>query len=162
MYAKPGRNWPLAAALLVCLAVFAPESALALQAHDTPTEGLYAHQLAHLYYIISLVCFAGYVRQADFTVQGWRYLRRFCVLMVLWNLLALFGHIAATRVEEVALVEGNHFLDIRLQLPWTLAKLCYFLARLDHLLCVPGLFYLYLAVRIFYHRAAAGMEVKKP
>ena len=159
---RMGRNWPLAAGLLACLVLFAPDSAQALQVHDTPAEGLYAHQLAHIYYVVSLICFAGYVRRTDFTIRSWWYLRLFCLLMVLWNLLALFGHLAAAHVENTAIANGEDFLDIRLQLPWTLPKLLYFLARLDHLLCVPGLFCLYMAVRIFYQRAVAGMEVKKP
>ena len=114
---RMGRNWPLAAGLLACLVLFAPDSAQALQVHDTPAEGLYAHQLAHIYYVVSLICFAGYVRRTDFTIRSWWYLRLFCLLMVLWNLLALFDSLVA-QGNTVYLIEHN--TDVIRSADWVL------------------------------------------
>ncbi|MGI6657562.1 MAG: hypothetical protein ACOX5Z_12250 [Desulfobulbus sp.] len=129
-------------------------SAMALQVHGPP-EGLYVHQMAHLHYLIALVFFLCYIRRAAFTSRGWRYLQLFCLLMGLWNILAFAGHCAATRVEAESLVRTAHYLDTRLLPPFTVNNLLFYIAKLDHLVCAPALFFLFMAIRTFYRSAAA-------
>ena len=139
-----------------------PEGALALQVHDAPGEGLCAHQMAHIYYVIALAFFFVYIRRSDFNDRSWRFLQLFCVLMGAWNLLAFVGHIAALRVPPADLVEYASNLDDRLLPPHTAAKWLYFLARLDNLFSVPALFCLYMALRVFYRQALAEAAAARP
>lgn len=137
------------------------ESAMALQVHGGP-EGLYVHQMAHLHYLFALVFFLWYIRRAAFTSRDWLFLQLFCLLMCLWNILAFVGHIAATNVEPTSLVQGSHYLTTRLLPPYSVNNLVFYLAKLDHLLCVPALFCLYMAIRIFYRTAVSEAEEKNP
>lgn len=130
------------------------ESAMALQVHGPP-EGLYVHQMAHLHYLVALVFFLWYIRRAAFTSRGWRYLQCFCLFMGLWNILAFAGHCAATGVETAVLVQGSHYLTTRLLPPFTANNLLFYLAKLDHLICAPALFCLFMAIRTFYRSAVA-------
>ncbi|NQS71910.1 MAG: hypothetical protein HQQ73_07120 [Desulfobulbaceae bacterium] len=135
--------------------------ALALQIHGGP-EGLYVHQMAHVHYFFALVFFLWYIRRAAFTSRGWQFLQLFCLLMGLWNILAFVGHIAATHVEPTSLVQDSHYLTTRLLPPYSVNNLVFYLAKLDHLLCVPALFCLYMAIRIFYRAAMSEAEEKNP
>lgn len=141
-------------AFMLCSFTIQPESVMALQVHGPP-EGLYVHQMAHVHYLIALVFFLWYIRRAAFTGQGWRYLQFFCLIMALWNILAFAGHYAATQVDAKSLVQSSHYLSTRLLPPFTANNLLFYLAKLDHLVCAPALFCLFMAIRTFYRAAVA-------
>ena len=143
--------------LPVILAVFLPGEALALQVHGEP-EGLYVHQMAHLFYILALGYFFWDIRRTSFTGLGWRYLQLFCILMIFWNLLAFGGHTAGLFIYPEELSQTDCYLQTRLTGPFTLHKYLYYIARLDHLICVPGLFFLFLGIRSFYKSVAQAAE----
>lgn len=145
-------SWLLA--FVLCFLSMGADNAMALQVHGPP-EGLYVHQMAHLHYLIALVFFLWYIRRAAFPGLGWRYLQLFCLFMGLWNILAFAGHFAATKVEVEALVQTSHYLTTRLQSPFTANSLLFYLAKLDHLICAPALFCLFMAIRTFYRTAVA-------
>ena len=145
----------LPACLALAACALCPDAALALQVHDAPGEGLYAHQMGHIYYVVALAFFFAYIRRSDFNERSWRYLQAFCILLTAWNLLSFAGHIAALHVAPADLVEFALNLDDRLLPPYTLAKWLYYLARLDNLLCVPALWCLYMAMRTFYQQVLA-------
>ncbi len=127
-----------------------PGEALALQVHGEP-EGLYVHQMAHLHYIFALGYFFWDIRQASFTGRGWRYLQLFCILMTCWNVIAFVGHFAGLYLEPHAFYQTDNYLETRLLSPFTFNKYLYFITKLDHLIYVPALFFLYLGLRSFYH-----------
>ena len=147
--------------LTVCLALaallFLPDAAPALQVHDAPGEGLFAHQMGHLYYIVALAFFFSYIRRSDFNERSWRYLQVFCILLTAWNLLSFVGHMAALHVAPADLVEFAINLDDRLLPPYTFVKSLYYVARMESLLSVPALFCLYMALRIFYRQCVDDM-----
>ena len=134
--------------LLLVLTVF-PGNAWAVQGHGAP-EGLYVHQLAHVFYVAALCYLIWDVRRSAFRSRGWRYLQVFCVLMIFWNMVAFTGHILAAFVTSADYVSGTGYLDARLQGPFTSVKLWYYFSRLDHLFSVPSLFFLYLSMRAIY------------
>ncbi|MDD2466476.1 MAG: hypothetical protein PHI97_20965 [Desulfobulbus sp.] len=137
--------------LLVLLAM--PGEALALQVHGEP-EGLYVHQMAHLHYIFALGYFYWDIRSTSFTGRGWRYLQMFCLLMTCWNLLAFVGHIAGAYLDPESLIQTDCYLGTRLLHPITLNKYLYYITKLDHLIYVPAMFFLFLGLRSFYHSVA--------
>ncbi len=144
------RTWLL---LLPLLWLVVPGEAQALQVHGEP-EGLYVHQMAHLHYIFALGFFFWDIRRAAFTGRGWRYLQVFCLLMACWNLLAFIGHIAGVYLAPDALLQTGCFMQTRLLAPFTLNKILYFITKLDHLIYVPALFFLFIGLRSFYHSVA--------
>ncbi len=145
----PSTSLLLFLAVLLCL----PGEALALQVHGEP-EGLYVHQMAHLFYVLALGYFFWDIRRTAFTGKGWRFLQLFCVIMAAWNLLAFGGHAAGVFLQPESLNHTDCYLETVLLGPFTANKYLYFIAKLDHLLCVPALFFLFLGVRSFYHSVA--------
>jgi hypothetical protein len=126
----------------------------ALQVHGAP-EGLYVHQMAHLHYIFALGYFFWDIRRTSFTGRGWRHLQLFCLLMTLWNVIAFVGHLAGIYLDPQVLLQTDSYLQTRLLGPITTNKILYFITRLDHLILVPALFFLFLGLRSFY-RSVAG------
>jgi hypothetical protein len=133
--------------LAVCLLL--PERSMALQAHGEP-EGMYVHQMAHILYMAALGYLYWDTQRSAFSNRGWTYLRIFCVLTIFWNLLALIGHEATQYIhpKDITVVDG--YLFSKVNKPLTLIKAAYYTAKLDHLLTVPAMFFLYIALRSFY------------
>lgn len=143
--------------LPLIIAIFPSGDALALQVHGTP-EGLYVHQMAHLHYIFALGYFFWDIRRTAFSGRGWRYLQLFCILMIFWNLLAFGGHAADVFISPEELSQTDCYLQTRLIGPFTIHKYLYYIAKFDHLICVPGLFFLFLGIRSFYKSVAEASE----
>ncbi len=138
---------------LIGFGILVPGEALALQVHGEP-EGLYVHQMAHLFYMVALGYFFWDIRRTVFADRGWRWLQLFCVLMVCWNLLAFIGHLAGVYLDPQALLQTDCYLQTQLLSPFTFHTFLYFITKLDHLIYVPALLCLFLGLRSF-HRAAA-------
>jgi len=134
-------------ALVLLLSV--PDAAWALQSHGPP-EGLYVHQMAHVFFIGALGYLLWDIRRTSFSGRGWAYLQVFCVFMITWNILALTGHAAGLLLEPEDFVYRNGLEATHLVGEVTAAKIIYFLGKLDHLLCVPALFFLFLGLKSFY------------
>ena len=139
----------LALAAALCL----PGEALALQVHGGP-EGLYVHQMAHIHYLLALGYFSWDIRRTAFTGRGWRYLQLYCILMAAWNVLAFVGHIVGVYLHPDELLRTNGYLSTYLLGPLDLHKLTFYATKLDHLLCMPALFFLFIGMRSFYHSVA--------
>ena len=143
--------------LLLVLTVF-PGNAWAVQSHGAP-EGLYVHQLAHIFYIAALCYLFWDIRRSAFRSRGWRFLQAFCVLMVLWNVVAFTGHSLASFVDSADFTRETGYLSTRLQGPFTSVKLWYYFTKLDHLFSVPSLFFLYLGMRGIYRSSCEEEEL---
>ena len=123
-------------------------SAFATQTHRQP-EGLYVHQMAHAFFIISMWIFDFWLRQRKLVNDpGWRYIQISAVLFILWNVDAMAVHF---------LDEQVHILQIQIVETWRIQinyaesyrglAILYYLLKLDHLLCVPAMIYLYLGLK---------------
>lgn len=135
--------------LSLILLLSVPDAAWALQSHGPP-EGLYVHQMAHVFFIGALGYLFWDIRRTSFSGLGWVYLQVFCVLMIAWNILALTGHAAGLLLSPEDFVSRNGLVATHLVGEVTAAKVLYFLGKLDHLLCVPALLFLFLGLRSFY------------
>jgi hypothetical protein len=133
---------------LFALAVFAfwllPEPALAVQEHGAP-EGIYSHQGAHLFFIASMVLLVYWLRQRRLVREpGWRYIQYAAFFFILWNLDAFTAHFLDEQsgILDTAMAGPGR---IRIEIgdyPAALAWF-YYIAKLDHLLCVPAMLFLY-------------------
>lgn len=60
-------------------------SAWATQEHGDP-EGLYVHQLAHLFFMFSMVVLFAMIRRMSPLSKGWRRIGLAALLFILWNI----------------------------------------------------------------------------
>jgi hypothetical protein len=118
---------------------FNPDIVLATQTHGGP-EGVYAHQIAHLFYALSMGFFIHWLRERKLVEEsGWRFIQYAAFFLILWNLDAFLVHFleqTGLRSIQTNAQNGNNGLET-----------LYYFAKLDHLLCVPALFFLYLGLK---------------
>ncbi len=135
--------------LVVCWSFLVPENAWALQSHGAP-EGLYVHQMAHMFVALAMAYWFWDIRRSSFAGKGWQYLQIFCVLMLAWNIVAFTGHAVAVSLDAGHFSTGTSYLRTRLEGPMDLQKIVYYLTKFDHFVIVPALFFLFIGVRALY------------
>ncbi len=138
---------------LLLLAGAAPS--WATQTHGEP-EGLYVHQLAHLFFIFSMGLLIYWLRQRRLVRQkAWRYIQYGAMLFIVWNINTFGVHFLD---EQVHLIQINQLDTWHLRIDTAQGQkylgMIYYLAKLDHLLCVPALLCLYLGLRRLHHEPA--------
>ena len=148
MFQREGLNI-LYCLLLLSVLLILPDQAHALQSHGAP-EGIYVHQLAHIFFLFALCYLFWDIRRNEFKGPGWRYLQIFCVFMVIWNIVAFTGHWVGESIHSSEIVSDTGYLSAKIIGPISLAKLTYFFTKLDHIFSVPALFCLYLCMRSLY------------
>jgi hypothetical protein len=123
------------------------KAALATPAHGDP-EGIYVHQLAHLFFMLSMVILTYRLRQRKLVRQtGWKYIQYAAVFFILWNANVMLVHFLDEQAMLVT-VENISTWQIRVSSSigrW--AEITYYIAKLDHLSCVPALLFLFLGLR---------------
>lgn len=133
---------------VIAVLTLLPVTSYATQAHGAP-EGLYTHQLAHFFFIISMGSFIFWLRKSRLSYEtGWRYIQYAAIFLVLWNMSAFAAHYMDEQFLLVNVTRLNSW-RIHITVPNshpTLAAIYYF-CKLDHLLCVPALIYLYKGLR---------------
>ncbi len=142
--------------LTLCLLFLFPDDCQALQSHGAP-EGLYVHQMAHIFFIVGLIYLYWDIKRSAFKSPGWRCLRIFCLLMLSWNVVAFVGHFAGGYIDADHIYKADGYLYSRIVGPLTITKITYYLAKFDHIIAVPALFFLYLAMRTL-HRSTEQEE----
>ncbi len=145
---------------LLCLA--AP--AMATQTHGEP-EGLYVHQMAHLFFIVSMGILEFWLRQRNLVREpGWRYIQMAALLLILWNMNAMFVHFLAEQTAFLK-VSSIDFWHIQISVPKNqkIIALLYYVAKLDHLLCVPAMGCMYYGLRtLLKDTAATERPIQRP
>lgn len=145
---------------LIALAVIAgwmfPASALAVQEHGAP-EGLYTHQGAHIFFIASMALLIYWLRQRQLVQEaGWRFIQYAALCFILWNIGAFTAHLLDEQLNVVDIQSITPWM-VRIDaggLPPVMAWL-YYAAKLDHLICVPALLFLYFGLRRLLKDAVA-------
>jgi hypothetical protein len=123
-------------------------SAWATQQHGAP-EGLYVHQAAHIFFALAMGLLIYWLHKWKLArLIGWRQIRLAAFFFIAWNLDAMIAHwleeqsvwIQAERIGlmriTVDTIEGYDWLAV-----------IFYLSKLDHLLCVPALFFLLLGLK---------------
>lgn len=133
----------------------------ATQTHGEP-EGLVVHQLSHLFFIFSMGLLIYWLRQRELVKQkAWRYIQYGALLFIFWNLDTFGVHLLD---EQVDLIRIQQLDDLHLQIDtaawYRYLGVIYYIARLDHLLCVPALFCLYLGLKRLYYCEGKSTETK--
>lgn len=136
--------------LLLLLSVLGllPAPVWAIQTHGDP-EGLYIHQLGHLLFLAAMVYIIWQIHRRKLTDHlGFRQLMRGAYLLAAWNLVAFIGHWAEEKLPREVFLPGAGYFFRQLEIR-DLKALVYYLAKLDHLILVPALFFFYQGLRTF-------------
>ena len=146
MYNKINPMWLFF--LLSALIVLLPVPALATQAHSDP-EGLYVHQFAHAFFIISLGIFIYWIRFRDLVKEtGWRYIQYAALFLILWNTDAAIAHLLDEQLKIIEVERvGTWHIKITSTDNTIFTIIFYYIVKLDHLLCVPALFFFSAGIR---------------
>ncbi|MHC1724723.1 MAG: hypothetical protein AB9866_01665 [Syntrophobacteraceae bacterium] len=134
-----------------------PGEAAATQVHP-PEEGVYVHQLGHVFFILSMGILIYWLRLRKLTkVAGWRFIQYAALFAILWNIDAIAVHYIEDMddiFEFVGVGELNRWIHVVGGHDYL--SLIYYFGRMDHLLCVPMIFFLYLGLKHLLKETAAG------
>ena len=140
-----------------------PASAWATQTHGG-LEGLFVHQLAHLFFAFSMGLLIFWLRKWRLTVSvGWRYIQYAAFFFIAWNLDTMASHWLQ---EQSGMIEVQNIASLRMHIitangrQWL--QEVYYLTKLDHLLCVPALIFLFLGFRRLLHLALSQSGHEEP
>ena len=128
--------------------LLAADPVLATQTHGQP-EGLYVHQMAHIFFIISMGSLDFWLRQRNLIKEkGWKYIQLSAVLFILWNIDAALVHFLDEHLDILGITKID-FWHMRVESIQGLDSIpiLYYLLKLDHLLCVPAMFFLYYGLK---------------
>jgi len=130
------------APVLLILTRTAP--ARAVQLHGG-SEGLVAHQLGHLLFIVGMTYLLIHLARLGLTGPGWKAFRGFLWTIIAWNFLTFSGHWMDRLIApDQFLTEGGRINGFTVN---SFTDAFFYLTRLDHLLLVPAFFLLMLALR---------------
>jgi len=136
-----------------------PGNVLATQGHGG-IEGVYAHQFAHLFFIISMGILIYWLRERKLVQEtGWRLIQYSALLFILWNIDTILVH-ALDDQFRIIRTRGLGTWQIQIDDAYNhnFIKLFYYVAKLDHLLCVPALVLLYLGLKRLKETSAGASE----
>jgi hypothetical protein len=138
--------------LVAVSSILWPVSAWATQTHGG-LEGLWVHQTAHLFFALSMGLLIFWLRKWSLTVsRGWRYIQFAALFFIAWNMDTMASHWLQ---EQSGLIEVRNIAPLQMQIVtaenWHWLSEVYYLTKLDHLLCVPALVFLFLGFRRLLH-----------
>jgi hypothetical protein len=148
----------------LCLGIlFFPGLALATQGHGG-IEGVYAHQFAHVFFIISLGVLIYWLRARKLVQRsGWRFIQYSAFFFILWNIDTITVHALD---DQFGIIQAETIGVWQIQISDTLNSdlltYFYYVIKLDHLLCVPALLFLYLGLRRLIAESKSEMPVEDP
>ena len=135
--------------ILLLLFVF-PPMAYGVQIHSAP-EGLYVHQMAHVFFAGAMVFLLVYLKRFPLGHgTAWRYINLSLFFFLMWNINALIVHTLEVHLPQGAVIPGTDFWSRRLATPLDLERWIYFITKHDHIWCVPAIFFLFLGARSLY------------
>ncbi|MCF8045131.1 MAG: hypothetical protein K9J83_04650 [Desulfarculaceae bacterium] len=124
--------------------LFFSDPAFATQMHSG-TEGVIVHQFGHLFFLFSMVVLILTITGKELNREkGWRLIQYAAFFFILWNMAAFAAHLLDNQMNTVT-VSNISFSEITITAEngSRLIEIAYYLLKLDHLLCVPAIFFLY-------------------
>jgi len=144
--------------ILLLVLLVAPDGVLALQTHGPP-EGFYINQIAHVFFAVAMIAFLIFLRIRPIGEgEGWHYFRISLIFFFLWNVNAFIAHAVESQLPEAAIQGSGHLFSQYLSPPFNAKKILYYVGKFDHLLCVPAMVFLTLALKTFCREAERKRE----
>lgn len=130
------------------------QQAGATQVHAEP-EGLWAHQIAHLFFIFSMGILIYWLREWKLVKEtGWRLVQYSALFFILWNIDAIIVHYLDERDDIFRMINaGTWYASVILAKDSEELGILYYIVKLDHLLCVPAILFLYAGLRQLFKQA---------
>ena len=124
--------------------ILLPVCGYATQLHAS-SEGIITHQMGHFFFLFSMVALIFTITGKGLDKQkGWRLIQYSAFFFILWNLDAMVTHFFDNQIHVVK-IETISIGKVRIitnndssMLVWF-----YYVLKLDHLLCVPAMLFLY-------------------
>ena len=138
----------LSACAILLLQFVLPLPAAATQGHGG-IEGVYAHQFAHIFFLFAMASLNYWLRARDLVRDpGWRMIQYSALFFILWNIDTLLVHALDDQFELIQVERiGMWKIQLTDSFDHNGLKLFYYVAKLDHLWCVPALIFLYIGLR---------------
>ncbi|RJP86293.1 MAG: hypothetical protein C4518_14320 [Desulfobacteraceae bacterium] len=131
--------------MLVCLLGMV-SSSHATQLHGNP-EGLYVHQVSHLFFACCMAILIYWLRVRDLIrSSGWRYIQYGALFFIVWSLDAALAHFLDEQMAETLTVRAGTW-HIRMETANVWLGWLYYFVKLDHLFCAPGMILLYIGLK---------------
>jgi hypothetical protein len=108
-------------------------------------EGILVHQLGHVFFLLSMVGLIFTITGKGLNLQkGWRMIQYAAFSFILWNLDALAVHFFDNQVHAVSM-ENISLSKVKIisESGAPLLTYAFYIMKLDHLLCVPAMLFLY-------------------
>ncbi len=142
MISKDKLKLIVTACFITLLATSSP--AIATQPHGDP-EGVVIHQFSHVFFIFSMGILIYWLRNRELDRQpGWREIKYSAFFLILWSAVAFVAHLLDEQLAWVITSRVDSFtMLVETTRGGPVLAWFYYIAKLDHLLCVPGLFFLY-------------------
>jgi hypothetical protein len=122
--------------------ILIPLDAYATQLHAS-SEGIITHQMGHLFFLFSMVALIFTITGKSLDKQkGWRFIQYSAFFFILWNLDAIAAHFFDNQIYAVK-IENLSLGQIRVVSQSEFLAWVYYVLKLDHLLCVPAMLFLY-------------------
>lgn len=140
-----------------------PVMAFAVQSHGG-MEGLFVHQFAHLFFTFSMGLLIYWLRKRHLVAsKGWRYIQYAAIFFIAWNLDAFFSHWILEQSDLIT-VENTSGFKIHITTSEGISWLShiYYFTKLDHLLCVPAMLFLFLGLRRLYQSSFSMNDHQEP
>ena len=139
----------------ILLSLALPSIAAATQGHGGP-EGLYAHQMAHLFFMFAMGLLIYWLRSRRLIDQGgWRLIQYSALFFFLWNIDAFIVHLLEEQITLLRISRPEQWrIAIETAPRWNWLGAVYYLVKLDHLLCVPAIIFLFMGLRRLTREAA--------
>lgn len=133
--------------IIAALVAVLPETAWATQMHQG-VEGIIVHQMGHLFFLLSMVVLIFTITGRGLTrLKGWRRIQYAALFFIFWNLDALAAHFLDNQIRTVSIENLSLWkMAIVTRSDSSLLAVVYYLLKLDHLLCVPAMAFLYLGL----------------
>ena len=124
--------------------ILCPDPALATCDYGRP-EGVHTHQLAHIFFIISMGILIYRLRGKKPNLSsGWKFIQYSAIFFILWSLDAFAVHFMDEQFNIIQIKTiGLWQIKINDCFDNNLLKVFYYLARMDYLLFIPAVFFLY-------------------
>jgi hypothetical protein len=131
-------------AIAVALMILIPIDGFATQLHAS-SEGIITHQMGHFFFLSSMVALIFTIKGKGLNKQkGWRLIQYSAFFFILWNLDAISAHFLDNQIQAVK-IENISVLKMKIVTNnnSSILALFYYALKLDHLLCVPAMLFLY-------------------
>jgi len=105
-----------------------------------------------------------WLRKRRLTVSvGWRYIQYAAFFFIAWNVDTMASH---WLLEQSGLIDVQNIAPLKMRITtangWQWLSEIYYLTKLDHLICVPALVFLFLGIRRLFHTALPTVSRGEP